>query len=321
LRNEENLIEEIKEIKNNAQEKRNLLKKKSEQEEELNRKFKKLISQRESLQTKFRESEIEISSQQTLFHSIEQEINNFKIDKARLDAETENLETEIREFGEIELVRGDKEVLTSRLNHTQEILSKIGSVNLRSLEVYESVKKEYDAIKEKMETVEKEKEGILKIIHNIDIRKKKTFIKTLKELNDIFSRNFSRLNTKGHVSLELENRKDPFELGTGVKIMVKTGHGKYFDATSLSGGEQVLIALSLIFAIQELRPYQFYLLDEIDAALDKRNSERLSLLLKKYMEKGQYIIITHNDEVILNANNLYGLSMHEGISKVISLRV
>ncbi|MBI2004510.1 AAA family ATPase, partial [Candidatus Pacearchaeota archaeon] len=98
-------------------------------------------------------------------------------------------------------------------------------------------------------------------------------------------------------------------------------HGKYFDVKSLSGGEQTLVALSLIFAIQELNPYCFYILDEIDAALDKRNSERLAGLLKKYMQKGQYIIITHNDEVILSADTLYGVSMHDGVSKIISMKV
>ncbi len=321
LRNQEDLSEEIEEIKSSAQKKRAFLKDKIKQEEELTKKFRKMISERESLQTKLRENQIELSSRQNILHNFEQEMNNLKIDKARFDAEVENLEIELREFGDIKPVMLAKEVLISKLNKTREILLKIGSVNLRSLEVYESVKKEYDTIKEKMGTIEKEKEEILKIIHSIDVRKKKTFIKTLNELNEIFSRNFSRLNSKGHVSLELENKTDPFEPGTGIRITVKTGHGKYFDATSLSGGEQVLIALALIFAIQELRPYQFYLLDEIDAALDKRNSERLSLLLRKYMERGQYIIITHNDEIILNANNLYGLSMHDGISKVVSLRI
>ena len=159
----------------------------------------------------------------------------------------------------------------------------------------------------------------MKIIHQIDIKKKKVFLKTLNELNEIFSRNFSQLSTKGQVFLELENKKDPFD--GGVNIIVKTGHGKYFDVKSLSGGEQTLVALSLIFGIQELKPYCFYILDEIDAALDKRNSERLGGLLKKYMKRGQYIVITHNDEIITNATNLYGVSMHDGISKTISLKL
>jgi len=89
----------------------------------------------------------------------------------------------------------------------------------------------------------------------------------------------------------------------------------------LSGGEQTLIALSLIFAIQEYKPYSFYIFDEIDAALDKRNSERLALLIKKYMNIGQYIIVTHNDAIITESTTLYGVSMHEGVSKVLSLEV
>ena len=143
--------------------------------------------------------------------------------------------------------------------------------------------------------------------------------KDLYSINEIFSKNFSQLSQKGNVFLDLEDKKEPFS--GGVNVIVKTGHGKYFDVTSLSGGEQTMVALSLIFAIQELNPYCFYILDEIDAALDKRNSERLGGLLRKYMQKGQYIVISHNDEIITNATNLYGLSMHEGISKVVSLRV
>ena len=229
--------------------------------------------------------------------------------------------TQKQKFENVEIIKANKDTLSIRLSKTQEILSNIGNVNLRSLEVYDSIKKEYDSIKEKSEIISKEKDSIFKIIHEIDIKKKKAFLQTLTKLNELFSRNFSQLSSKGQVYLDLENRKDPFEPGSGVRIVVKTGHGKYFDVKSLSGGEQTLVALSLIFAIQEFRPYYFYLLDEIDAALDKRNSQRLAGLLAKYMQKGQYIIISHNDEIISNATNLYGVSMHDGISKVISLKL
>ncbi|MBI2044404.1 AAA family ATPase [Candidatus Pacearchaeota archaeon] len=212
-----------------------------------------------------------------------------------------------------------KEQLLERIEKAKESMIGIGSVNLLSLEVYDSVKKEYDIVKEKAETIDKEKGEIMKIIADIDNKKKKTFMKTFTDLNNVFAANFATLSTKGEVSLQLENPKDPFE--EGVNVLVKTGHGKYFDVTSLSGGEQTLVALSLIFAIQEYKPYSFYILDEIDAALDKRNSARLAELLKKYMKKGQYIVITHNDEIISNANVLYGVSMHEGISKIVSMKV
>ncbi len=319
FRTEKDLKEDLSEIKKSLDNKKSILETKRKQEEELRKKFQKLISERESLQKKVHENQLQILSEQNKIHNFEQEANNFKIDKARFGAVVESLETESLEFSGIEIIHANKEILIQRLTKTQEILSRIGSVNLRSLEVYDEVKKEYESVQQKVEIITKEKKGVLKIISAIDIKKKKTFLKTLTSLNEIFSRNFSQLSTKGQVSLELENRKEPFE--GGVNILVKTGHGKYFDATSLSGGEQTLVALSLIFAIQELNPYCFYILDEIDAALDKQNSERLAGLLKKYMQEGQYIVISHNDEIITKATNLYGVSMHDGISKVISLKV
>ena len=319
LRQEEDLNEELLFNKEDFEEKHKILNGKKRQEEELSKKFKKLISERDELYKKIREEESINLEKQNSVRNIEHNINNFNIEIARLNAEIENFEREMLEFKDIEIVKGNRESLVEKLNRTKEMLLKIGSVNLLSLKVYDSVKEQYDEIKSKTEIIEKEKNGILKVIHEIDVKKKKTFLKTLDILNEIFSRNFSSLSRKGRVSLELENRKEPFD--GGLNILVKTGHGKYLDVASLSGGERVLVALSLIFAIQEFKPYYFYILDEVDASLDKRNSERLANLFKKYMQKGQYIIITHNDDIISNATNLYGVSMHEGISKIVSLKI
>jgi len=319
FREEKSIKEEFLELKKIFDEKTKILANKKQQEEELSKRFKEMISERDSFHAKIREKESSIFSKQNILNNTEQEMNEFKIEKARIDAETENLETEMFEFKGVEIIRMNKDSLIQRLAKAKEIFSKIGTVNLRSLEVYDSIKAEYDAIKEKAEIISKEKGGILKIIYEIDIKKKKTFMQTLKKINEIFSRNFSQLSTKGRIFLELENRKDPFD--GGVNVIVKTGHGKYFDVKSLSGGEQTLVALSLIFAIQEYSPYCFYIFDEVDATLDKRNSERLAGLLNKYMQKGQYIVISHNDEIISRATNLYGISMHDGISKIISLKV
>jgi len=101
------------------------------------------------LHGKIRENELNISQKQNALSNIEQGINNFKLEKARSDAEIEGLEMEILEFPNIQIIKENKESLIIKLNKTREILSRIGSVNLRSLEVYDSVKKEYDIIKEK----------------------------------------------------------------------------------------------------------------------------------------------------------------------------
>ena len=318
-REKDELLEELEGIEKSLSEKEKNLEIKRKEEEELTKKAKKYIEERDSFQQKIRDTELDLSEKRNSIYNLEQINNNLKVERAKKDAEVENLETEILEFPEAEIIRMNRDALIEKLKKSEETLIRIGTVNMRALEVYDEIKKEYDLIQEKVETITKEKEGVLKIIHEIDIKKKKSFLGTLTELNEIFTRNFAQISTKGQVFLELQNKKEPFE--GGVDVIVKTGHGKYFDIKSLSGGEQTMVALSLIFAIQELKPYAFYILDEIDAALDKRNSERLSGLLKKYMQGGQYIVITHNDEIITGATNLFGVSMHEGVSKIISLKV
>lgn len=109
-------------------------------------------------------------------YSLEQRINDFKIDRAKIGAEIENFETEMLEFPNVEITGGNKENLVSKLQKTQEILSRIGSVNMKSLEVYDSIREEYDKIKEKVKIISKEKESILKIIHDIDVRKRKLLL-------------------------------------------------------------------------------------------------------------------------------------------------
>ena len=82
-----------------------------------------------------------------------------------------------------------------------------------------------------------------------------------------------------------------------------------------------MAALAFIFAIQEYQPASFYLLDEVEGALEKKNSDLLRKLIKKYSDKAQYIVISHNDTIITEANTIYGVSMQNDISKVVSLRI
>jgi len=319
IREEEELKEEIVIVKKSLVEKENDLSIKKNKEEILRQKAEKYIRERNELHQKQREIDREISIEKNRVQNLINENNNLKIDKARIEAQVQNLETDILDYPNIEFIKGNKEHMQQKIRKIEETLSRIGTVNMRSLEVYEEVKKEYDVIREKVTIITNEKEKIMKIIHKIDVEKKKVFVKTVEELNQKFERNFSQISTKGQVYLEMQNKKEPFE--GGIDVILKTGHGKYFDIKSLSGGEKTMVALSLIFAIQELKPYYFYILDEIDAALDKRNASRLAEFLKKYAQKGQYVVISHNDEIITNAATLFGVSMHEGISKLTTLRV
>ncbi len=318
-RDEEDLEYEIKEIEKDIEEKNSLLGDKEEKLKEIMKKFEKMIEKREKIQKELRGKNSSSQELQIKMREHENNINDFKIDKAKLDAEKESLETDFGIYEDTQTISLPVNVLENKLENIQKILEGIGSVNLRALEVYDSVKNEYDAVAEKVSTLEKEKEQILQVINEIDKKKKKTFMKTLIAINELFNRNFMQLSTKGEVFLELENEEDPFS--GGLDVTVKVGKGKYFDVHGLSGGEQTLVALSLIFAIQEYKPYFFYIFDEVDAALDKRNSEKLALLIKRYMKSGQYIIVTHNDALITESTFLYGVSMQDGVSKILSLEV
>ena len=313
------LEEEIVGMKERLEEKNSFIQAKEKEEEEMSKKFKKLFEDRDKIQIKIQESNYDISEKRTEIAQITDQINYLEIGVAKLSASEESIQIELKDVPESEPIKASLESLQQKLDKAKQDMHSIGAINMRALEVYDQIKSEYDNVAEKVETLHKEKEEILKIVAEIDQKKKKTFMKTFKGINELFSRNASELYSKGKAFMRLENEEDIF--AGGVEIVIQLGKGKYFDSSSLSGGEQTLIALSLLFAIQEFKPYHFYVFDEIDAALDKRNSERLASLLNKYIRAGQYIIVTHNDALIMNSKFIYGVSMHEGISKVLSLKL
>ena len=190
----------------------------------------------------------------------------------------------------------------------------------KALEVYDEVEKQYNSLLEKRDNLNSEKDAVVSMMNEIESRKKELFMKSFNTINENIRRIFLTLSTKGEAHLFLENEENPFDAGLRIRVRI-TGE-KFLDIRSLSGGEKTMTALAFIFAIQEYNPASFYVLDEVDAALDKRNSEKLSGLIKKYSEKAQYIVISHNDAVITEATTLYGVSMDEnGASNVVSLKV
>jgi len=200
------------------------------------------------------------------------------------------------------------------------MVSDIGMVNMRALEIYDKVEEEYNKLLDKQKTLNVEREEVLVMMNEIEAKKKELFVKTFDVVNENFKKKFQTLSTKGDAFLAMDDEKDPFS--GGVSINVRLTGKKFMDIRSLSGGEKTMTALALIFAIQDHEPSTFYILDEVDAALDKRNAEKLAELVRQYCNNAQYVIISHNDAVISEADNLYGVSMDEhAISKVVSLKL
>jgi len=313
------------------EEKNNLMKKVKEQDDSLKEKeaveakffaqFKELFNKRNKLSDEVSKTENEASNKQEEARRTEQKSNLVSLQNAEIRAQLSGMIEEFKQYEHVELFKDKPESdILKEIAQFEKLITDIGAVNMRALEIYEKIEKEYKTFIEKKDRILHEREDVLMMINEIDSKKKELFMKTYEIIDHNFKVIFGALSSKGEASLELEDKNDPFNGGLLIKVRI-TGT-RFLDIKSLSGGEKTLTAIAFIFAVQEYDPAPFYIFDEVDAALDKKNSEQLALLVKNYSKKAQYIIISHNDSVISEADTLYGISMNEfGISKVTTLKI
>jgi len=313
--------EELSKLKSLIDSNSRLLKEKESQEKQFFSEFKSMFAKRNHLNEDIQKQEYLISNEQFKQKEIENRMNELSIKRAKIVAEFEALQKEFEQFSDAKIRRAViLDQLKSEISEFEREIKGIGNVNLRALEVYETIEKEYKNLLEKADVISREKEDILKLMYEIEGKKQSIFMKTFKGIDENFRKIFLSLTEKGEAHLDLEDKENP--LNAGMDIKVKLLGNKYLDIKSLSGGEKTLTALAFIFAIQEVRPASFYLMDEIDAALDKSNSLLLSKLIAQYSKRAQYVLISHNDSVICEADQIYGVSMQKnGISKITSLKL
>lgn len=143
-------------------------------------------------------------------------------------------------------------------------------------------------------------------------------MKAYHEINREFSRIFQKLSPGGSAKMILDRPDKPFE--GGISIEARPRGKKISSLEILSGGEKTLVALSFIFGVQEFMPSPFYILDEVDAQLDGPNVHRVSMLLKEIASQAQFLVISHREENIVNADRIYGVSMQQsGITDIFSV--
>lgn len=319
---EENKIrEKINELKSSILEMQKSLKEKEAKEKEFYAKFKEFFNRRNKLEEKLTKEEEKIIKKEEQIRALEQKNTALSLELARLNAERRAFEEEISQYEGVELLKEtNRDSLKREAWSSEQKLSRIGNVNMKALEIYERVEEEFTKLLTKKDVLIDEREKVLLMINELDSKKRDLFFKVFNVINENFQKIFQILSTKGQAEMELENKNDPFDGGVLIKVRLKGK--KFMDIRSLSGGEKTLTALAFIFAVQEHNPAPFYVFDEVDAALDKRNSEKLASLIKSYSDRAQYIVVSHNDGVISNADTLYGVSMNEhGKSKVISLKI
>lgn len=210
--------------------------------------------------------------------------------------------------------------LTGAKKSIQEVKEKIkelGDVNVNSIEDYKNLSERYQFLTTQREDLIKAEEALLQIIHELEIEMKLQFEKQFADINRQFDAVFKELFGGGKADLELT---DGDVLEAGIRINAQPPGKKLQNIMQLSGGEKALTAISLLFAIQNLKPSPFCLLDEIEAALDDSNVKRFAKYLSKLSKETQFIIITHRRNTMAVADILYGITMQEkGVSTLVSV--
>ena len=199
-------------------------------------------------------------------------------------------------------------------------LRALGNVDLDAVNKYNEVKSRYDYMKAQISDLTKAKEDLVSIINRLESEMKTAFITAFNQINENFNRVFAELFGGGSAELSLTEPDDVLTSGIEIKAAPP---GKIIKSLmQLSGGEQAFVATALFFAILQVNPTPFCILDEIEAALDEVNVVRFAQYIKRYSQETQFVIITHRRGTMEAANRLYGVTMPErGISKVLSLNV
>ncbi|MFO1459571.1 MAG: AAA family ATPase [Verrucomicrobiota bacterium] len=213
----------------------------------------------------------------------------------------------------------DWDAVAQQVSALQKRLDEIGPVNLVAIEEYEETEQRYTFLTTQHEDLIKAKTELTEVINRINAETKTMFVETLEKIRENFRTMFVELFGGGKADLKLVEGEDPLE--AGIDIYARPPGKQLQSITLLSGGEQTMTAVALLFAIYQVKPSPFCVLDELDAPLDESNINRFVKVLQRFAETSQFIVITHNKRTISMADILYGVTMQErGVSKIVSVK-
>ena len=213
----------------------------------------------------------------------------------------------------------DWNVIAQQIEALQKRLDEIGPVNLVAIEEYEETEQRYQFLSKQHDDLVQAKAQLLEVINRINVQTRQMFIETFEKVRENFRAMFTEVFGGGKADLILSDQNDVLE--SGIEIMARPPGKQLQSISLLSGGEQTMTAVALLFSIYQVRPSPFCLLDELDAPLDEANINRFVRILQRFLAHSQFIIITHNKRTIGMADVLYGVTMEErGISKIVSVK-
>ena len=213
-------------------------------------------------------------------------------------------------------VRSEQE---KRLAKASRDLARLGKVNPLALEEHAALEQRHQFLAEQLADLKRSRDDLLSIVEEIDARVQEVFAQAYEDTARQFASVFDRLFPGGEGRLVLTDPDDM--LTTGIEIEARPAGKKVKRLSLLSGGERSLAAVALLVAIFKARPSPFYVLDEVEAALDDTNLGRLLEIFTELRQSSQLIIITHQKRTMEVADALYGISMRDGITKAVSQRL
>lgn len=292
---------------------------------ELEEGFKDEEVQRGKLKEDFKVKDSLISETLDIINKEENELNKKEVTRAKHEIERDNLYTKLNEELDLTLVEA-REIAVEILNVNEvkeEIFSSkkkitaLGTVNLAAIEEYEEVKEKYEFMSNQEQDLENAKVELNSVIGEMTEKMKELFKDNFKILNKNFNETFRELFKGGSAELILS---DGDELTANIDINVEPPGKRLQNINLMSGGEKVLSAIALMFAILRMKPTPFCILDEIEAALDDANVYRYAEFLKEFSNDIQFIVITHRKGTMEASDVMYGVTMEEkGVSKVVSV--
>ena len=239
----------------------------------------------------------------------------------KIKADIENINEKLTELTDIAAKAVEVEKLKSSKDYLRSLENKInnfGDVNLLAINEFKELKEKYDYLARERDDVVKSRKQVMDLIQEIDERIHEDFHTTYENINENFNKMCEETirNTEGR--LNIINPED-FD-NCGIEIFVKFKNKKKQPLSLLSGGEKSMVAIAFIMAIFMYKPSPFTFLDEIEAALDEKNTKNLLSKLRDFTDKSQFILITHNKETMKESDSIFGVTMNKeiGISKIVS---
>ena len=208
--------------------------------------------------------------------------------------------------------------LKKSTNELRSAIKSLGDVNVNAIEEYASVSERYNVMKKQHDDIVESEEKLVGFIDELEEKMRKQFTEKFEEIKEQYNIVFRELFGGGKGTIELTEGEDV--LDAGIHIIAQPPGKTLKSMSMLSGGEKAMTAIAVLFAIQNLKPSPFCLLDEIEAALDDINVKRFAKYLSKLKNKTQYIVITHRQGTMETADVLYGITMQEkGVSTLVSV--